>query len=164
MFERIAFLLPAAGLVLAGCEGAAGPELSVPDLRVGQLQASKHGGNPFSGSWRMTSAVVGDEELLVGTDLQWIVSFRDDGTHSVFVSNDFEFLVCKDPPQASCEWNGTYTYTGATITFNEPNHPDPDERGEDTGYYAHCGGKWFYLDDADNGGVRLTYQRTGRRR
>ncbi len=163
MLKRIALLLPAAGLVLAGCEGASEPVLSVPGSQIDQLQASRHSGNPFSGSWRLTSAVVGDQELLVGTDLSWIVRFRNDGTHSVSVSNDFEFLVCK-PPQDSCEWNGTYRYTGTTITFDEQNHPDPDERGEDTGYYAHCGGKWFYLDDADDGGVRLTYQRTGRGR
>ena len=96
----------------------------------------------------MTSAVVGDDELLAGTDLLWIVTFRGGGRHSVSVSNDFEHDVCKEPPQTNCEWDGTYTYTGATITFDEPNHADPDEAGEDTGYYAHCGGKWFYLDDA----------------
>jgi hypothetical protein len=156
----IPFLLCSVALV--GCEGASGPELNFPDPQLDQFQAPGQNRNPFLGSWKMTSAVVGDDELVAGTDFLWIVNFRSDGTHSVSVSNDFEHLVCKEPSQTSCEWNGTYTYTAATITTEEPNHPDPGEAGEDTGYYAHCGGRWFYLDDADDGGIRLTYKRTRR--
>lgn len=77
----------------------------------------------------MTSAVVGDEDLLAGTDLTYIMTFKSDRTHAVSVSNDEEGLVCVD---TSCEWDGTYAFTATTLTTLEPSHPDPDERGKDT--------------------------------
>lgn len=150
-------------MAVSSCERPAEPDLSAPapNLDVDEVE----GRNPFLGSWKMTSAVVGDDELLAGTDLQWIATYRSDGTHSVSVSNDSEQNVCKVPPQTACEWDGTYRYTGTTITHDEPDHPDPDEAGEDTALYAACGGKWFLLDSGgDDIGVRLTFQRTGQGR
>jgi hypothetical protein len=101
--------------------------------------------------------VVGDE-VFDERGILLIVTYRSDGTHSRSVSNDVEGLVCVD--QTSCEWDGTYTAT--TITHVEPDHPDPEEAGEDTGFYSFCGGKWFYLDSAgEDVGVTLTFQMTG---
>lgn len=115
--------------------------------------------NPLLGSWWAKSAVLGDNEILGG--LQYFLTLRGDGTHSVSVSNDMEHLVCP-ATQTSCEWDGTYTYTATTITFDEPDHPDPGEAGEDTGLYALCGGKLIQMDYADDdAGIRVTYQRTG---
>jgi len=121
------------------------------------LAASVRSGNPFIGSWIMTSAVVGDEDLLAGTSILYIMTFRSDRTHSVSVSNDAEGLVCGE---TSCEWDGAYAYTRTTLTTLEPNHPDPDERGEDTSSYVFCGGRLIFMDSGEVG-IRLTLKRTG---
>ena len=159
----ILLLAPLLAFGLYACDqgGPAEPELNAPDQQQGDfLAASVQDRNPFLGSWRMTSAVVGSEELFVGSGLRYIMTFRNDGTHSVSVSNDVDNLVC--PTQTSCEWNGWYTYTGTTITTLEPNHPDPGEQGEDTASYAFCGGTLIFMDHADEGdGIRLTYKRSG---
>jgi len=122
-------------------------------------------GNPFLGSWRMTSAVVGDDELLIGSGLQYIMTFRSNGKHSVSVSNDVDQLVCTVPPQTSCKWRGEYSYSATTLTTLEPNHPDPDERGEDTSSYVFCDGTLIFMDHGDEGeGFRLTFKRPRRGR
>ena len=105
-----------------------------------------------------TSAVVGDDERLVGTGLLYFMTFRSDLTHSVSVSNDAEGLVCGE---TSCEWNGSYSYTRTTLTTIEPNHPDPDERGEDSSSYVFCGGRLIFMDSDGDFGLRLTFKRTG---
>lgn len=120
-------------------------------------------GHSLFGSWILRSAVVGDDELFPGKGFRYFLTFRSDGTHSVSVSGDMEHEVCP-APQTECEWDGTYTYTAVTITTIEPNHPDPDETGEDTGFYALCGGKLILMDEGDGVGLRLTFQRTGQGR
>jgi hypothetical protein len=101
---------------------------------------------------------VGDDERLVGTGLLYFMTFRSDLTHSVSVSNDAEGLVCGE---TSCEWNGSYSYTRTTLTTIEPNHPDPDERGEDSSSYVFCGGRLIFMDSDGDFGLRLTFKRTG---
>ena len=156
-------LAPLVALGVYACDQGAPvePEFNVADQQQGDLLAANtQNRSPFLGSWRMTSAVVGSEELFVGSGLLYIMTFRSDGTHSVSVSNDVEGVVCGEP---SCAWDGWYTYTGTTITTLEPNHPDLEERGEDTALYARCPGRLMFLDSSDDGdvGIRLTYQRTG---
>jgi len=179
----VLLLAPLVALGIYACDQQpVEPELSVPDQQQGDLLATHvQNRNPFLGSWRMTSAVVGSEELFVGSSLQYIMTFRDEetcneadpefvaqkgcnGTFSVSISNDngVEPLVCKDPPQTSCGWSGGYSYTGVTITSDHSNHPDPDEQGWDRFLYALCGGTFSYMGfDDDEVGVRLTFQRTG---
>ena len=121
------------------------------------LAANIRSGNPFVGSWILASVVLDDEELLVGT-VRYIMTFRSDLTHSVSVSNDAEGLVCGD---TSCEWDGSYSYTGTNFTTVEPDHPDPDEAGEDTSFYVFCGGRLIFMDGDGESGIRLTFKRTG---
>jgi hypothetical protein len=150
-------------VALVGCEGTSDPELNVPDPAVDDLQATtnpKHE-NPFLGAWKLTSAVVGDDELHPGRHFSFIMTLWSDGTHSVSVSGDADNLVCQ--ADTSCGWSGTYTYTGTTITTDEPEHPDPGERGEDTSLYAFCANKLIFMDEADDdAGFRLTFERTRR--
>lgn len=120
------------------------------------LAANIQDGNPFVGSWILVSAVLDDGELPVGS-VRFIITFRSDLTHSVSVANDAEGLVCGD---TSCEWDGSYSYTGTRFTTVEPNHPDPDERGEDSSFYVFCGGRLISLDDGESG-LRLTFKSTG---
>ena len=122
------------------------------------LAANIQSRNPFVGSWILASVVLDDEELLLGTVL-YIMTFRSDQTHSVSVSNDPEGLVCGD---TSCEWDGSYSYTGTRFTTVEPSHPDPDEQGEDTSFYVFCGGRLIFMDGDSESGGRLTFKRTGR--
>jgi len=148
-------------IALAGCEGASEPELNVPDPTLDELQESSiQSENPFLGTWRLTSAVVGDDELFPGRGFSYLMTFWSDGKHSVSVSGDVDHLVCG--AQTSCSWSGTYTYTGTTFTTVEPNHPDPGEQGEDTGFYAFCGNKLIVMDEGDGAGIRLTLERTRR--
>ena len=152
--------LVASGIYACDQGGPAEPEVNVPEQQQGDfLAAHTQNGNPFIGSWRMTSAVVGSEELFVGSGVLYIMTFRSDRTHSVSVSNDVEGVVCGE---TSCDWDGEYGYTGTTITTLEPNHPDEEERGEDTASYALCRGTLIFMDHTDEGdGIRFTYQRTG---
>jgi hypothetical protein len=153
---------------VVGCEGdselepwptAVADSPAAAKLEVGYA-SSIHNGNPFLGSWRLAKAVVGDQVFDERT-LLFIATYRSDGTHSVSVVNDVQGLICGG--QTSCEWEGTYTYTATTITHVELDHPDPDEAGEDTAFYAFCGGKWFLLDSAgEEGGVKLTFVRARR--
>ena len=158
----VLLLAPLLALGIHACDQQpAEPEFDVAEQQGDFLAANPQNTNPFLGAWRATSAVVGDDELVAGTGIRFIMTFRSDGTHSVSVSNDTENLVCPEP-QTSCGWDGTYTYTGTTLTTREPNHPDPGEAGEDTSLYAICGGKLIFMDGADEGGgFRLTFQRTG---
>ena len=157
----ILLLAPLVALGLHACDQQpVEPEFDVAEQQQGDfLAGSPPGGNPFLGSWIMTSAVVGDEELLAGTSIMYIMTFRSDQTHSVSVSNDAEGLVCGE---TSCEWDGEYAYTGTTLTTLEPNHPDPDERGEDTSSYVFCGGRLIFMDSDGEVGIRLTLKRTGK--
>ncbi len=155
----------ALAFVLAGCDGTVEPAVDVPDPEIVDLQAAKtQKANPFIGSWMLTLFAGPEGEVPLGDYFRYVVTLRSDSTHSVSVSNDVEHWVCKVPPQTSCQWDGTYTYTPSTITFYEPNHPDPGQGPEDTALYAFCGGSWFLLDDPNDGGVRITFQRTGPRR
>ena len=160
----VLLLAPLVALGIYACDQQpVEPELNVADQQQGDvLAANVHTGNPFLGSWRATSAVLGDDELNVGTDLLYIITFRSDEDFSVSVSNDVDHLVCQDP-DTSCEWDGPYWYTATTITLDESDHPDPDEANEDTHLYTRCGGTLFFLDFSDDGdvGIRITYQRTG---
>ena len=160
---RSVFLLaPLVAFGIYACDqgGPAEPEFTVADQQQGVvLAANSLDGNPFLGIWSMTSAVVGSEELFVGSGMQYTMTFRSDGTHSVSMVNDVDNIVC--PTQTSCEWDGWYTYTGTTITTLEPSHPDPDERGEDTSAYVFCGGRLIFMDSGGEDGIRLTFRRTG---
>ena len=154
----VLLLAPLVALGIYACdEGPVEPE---SQQQSDLLAANVQNGNPFIGSWIMTSAVVGDEELVAGTDIRYIMTFRSDRTHSVSVSNDVEGVVCGE---TSCEWDGPYWYAATTITLDESDHPDPDEANEDTHLYTRCGGTLFFLDFSDDGdvGIRITYQRTG---
>jgi hypothetical protein len=168
MYRLAASVLIVTALVASGsgaCDQAepAGPEITVSDQPAGDPAATIiHTGTPFLGSWKLTSAVLGDEELLAGTGLLYIMTFRSNGKHTVTVSGDMEHLVCPEP-QTSCTWNGRYSYTGTTITTVEPGHPDPGEAGEDTALYAYCSGRLIFMDSGDDVGLRLTYKRTGLR-
>jgi hypothetical protein len=154
----IPVLLCSLGLV--ACEGTSNPELDIPDPTLDDLQVAinTQSENPFVGAWRMTSVVVGDDELLSGRDLLLIMTFWSDGRHSVSVSGDVDNLVC--PVDTSCGWSGTYLYTGTTLTTVEPDHPDPGERGADTSFYAFCANKLIAMDEADDdAGFRFTLER-----
>ena len=137
------------------------PEFDVAEQQQDGLLASHAwNGNPLVGTWRLRSVADGDDEVN-GSDLpvQWIATIRRDGTFSNYVSDDVDHLICKDPavpPTTSCEWDGTYTYTLTTITLDDSNHPDPENRNEDTSTYIRCGGTLYMLD-----GARLAYQLTG---
>lgn len=158
----IFLLAPLVALGLHACDQQpVEPEIDVAEQQQGDfLTANVQSGNPLVGTWIMTSAVVGDEDLLAGkTSILYIMTFRSDRTHSVSVSNDAEGLVCGAP---SCEWDGFYTYTGTTLTTLEPNHPDPEERGEDTSSYVFCGGRLIFMDSDGEVGIRLTLKRTGK--
>jgi len=120
-------------------------------------------GNPFLGSWALTSVLLGNEELMPENGLWWKMIFRSDLTFSSSVSNDDGHLIC--PSQTFCEWDGTYEYSATTIMMDESDHPDPDERGEDSSLYVLCGGKMFLMGDGDDdgelAGMRATFQKTG---
>ena len=151
-------LAPLVALGIYACdEGPVEPE---SQQQSDLLAANVQNGNPFIGSWIMTSAVVGDEELVAGTDIRYIMTFRSDRTHSVSVSNAPEGLICGE---TSCEWDGFYDYTVTTLTTLEPNHPEPDERGEDSSSYVFCGGRLVFMDSDGDVGIRLTLKRTGQR-
>ena len=51
---------------------------------------------PFIGSWRITSAWLGDTDLLAG-GLSLVQTFRSDLSYSWFLSNDFDHLACTSP-------------------------------------------------------------------
>ncbi len=156
-------LLVAAGVYACDQASPVEPDRNVADQQQGSLLAAQvQSGNPFTGSWMMTSAVVGDDELLAGTGLRYIMTFRHDLSHSVSVSDDAEGLVCGD--ETSCGWDGEYRYTGTTITTVEPNHPDPGEQGEDSSAYVFCGGRLISMDSDGEVGIRLTFKRTGQER
>ena len=161
---RIAPVLLFSAVVL-GCEGAYESNSSstavtdipsypqLDDMQVGNIQDK----NPFLGSWRLGSAVEGDDEMSVGPVV--IVSFRANGTQSISVSNDLEHLFCEEP-QTSCTWCGTYSYSRTTVTLDEEGGPEP---GPDTMLYARCGGRLILMDYGDNDdGVRLTFVRARR--
>ena len=158
----VPILLCSAALV--ACEAASEPDFPVPDPTPdGVQELGVQNKNPFLGAWRLTSAVLGDDELLPGSRFSYVITFSSDGTHSVSVSGDFEYLVCGDP-NTSCGWTGLYAYTGTTLTTVEPDHPDPGERGEDTSLYAVCSNKLIFMDEGgdenERVGIRLTLERT----
>ena len=152
-------LAPLVALGLYACDQGSPAEPVSDEEGRDILTSHSPNDNPFAGAWRMTSAILGNDELLEGE--QYIMTFRGDGTHSVTVVYDTRHLVCPEP-HTSCSWDGTYTYTRTTLTTVEPNHPDPGEQGEDTSSYTFCGGKLIAMDHGGEGdGVRLTFQRTG---
>ena len=163
----IFLLAPLVALGLHACDQQpVEPEIDVAEQQQGDfLTANVQSGNPLVGTWTLRSVADGNEEAFSGSPplhLQWIVTLRPDGTFSHYISNDLDHLICRDPdvpPVTSCEWDGTYTYTLTTITFDDWDHPDPENRGWDTSMYIRCGGALYMLDDA-----RLTFQRTGQGR
>jgi hypothetical protein len=157
----VLLLAPLLALGIYACDqgGPAEPEINRLDPpQVDLLTDMTYGGNPLVGAWWATSYIEGNDEMPAG-DLQYVMILRNDGTFSNSVGNDnaADPVLCKDPPQASCSWDGTYTYTATTITVDDRGHPDPDERNFDTHLYVRCGGKLMFLGD----GGRLTFQRTG---
>ncbi len=161
---RLVPVLLCIGVALS-CDPTGEPELTAPVPTTDQLQlSSANSENPFLGSWRATSALFGEVELIPGPHFQFIQTFSSDGTRSVSVSGDTDYLVCPFP-DTSCSWSGSScTYTATTITTLEPDHPDPGERGEDTSLYVLCANKLFFMDRVDDGagGFRLTFERTRR--
>ena len=154
--------LVASGIYACDQSAPSEPESSAPNPPDRNLLTSMaHGANPLVGVWRATSHIAGDDVFLAG-DLQYVMILRKDGTFSNSVGNDnaADPLLCKDPPQASCSWDGTYTSTLTTITVDDLNHPDPDERGLDTHSYVRCGGRLMFVEE----GGRLTFEMTGRGR
>jgi hypothetical protein len=161
---RLVFILLCSS-VLLGCDVTGEPELTAPVPTTEDLQlASAHNENPFLGSWRATSVIFGEVELLPGPHFRFIQTFWSDGSASTSVSGDTDHLICPSPNE-SCSWSGSfYTYTATTLTTLEPNHPDPGEQGEDTSLYAFCANKLFFMDTLDDGegGFRMTFERTRR--
>lgn len=158
-------LTPLVALGVFACDQSAPaePEASVPNPPDRDLLANTaYGGNALVGSWLATNLVVGNDDTPVG-HYRYVMVLRDDGTFSSSVGNDDagDPVLCKDPPQASCSWDGTYEYTATTITVDDTNHPDPDERSVDTILYVRCGGKLIYVGDEDSGGMQLVFRRTG---
>jgi hypothetical protein len=139
-------------MALIGCEAPSGAQLDVSDQQLLEVPADnlQKADNPFAGTWKMTSAVVGDDELLLN-DISVLYTHWNNGDYSVAVSDDDGHLLCKSP-QTSCAWTGTYTYTASSITFDEVGGPEP---GEDSMGYAFCGGRLILADV----GVRLTFVR-----
>jgi len=122
--------------------------------------------NPLLGSWVLTSVLLGNEELVPENGLWWKIILRSDFSFSSSVSNDDDYLICPELDlETSCEWDGTYEYSATTIKLIEWDHPDPDERGEDSSLYVLCGGKMFWMGDGDDdgelAGMRATFQKTG---
>jgi hypothetical protein len=150
------------GVALVGCEGTSDPELNVLDPTLDQA-ANAQSENPFLGSWKLTSVVVGDvDHPLPGPPHWFTVTFLSDGTMWSSVYGDVNHEVC-EAPDTSCGWGGTYTYTRTTYTTDEPDHPNPEERGEDTGMYAFCGNELIRMDSGgDDPAVRAVFERARR--
>jgi hypothetical protein len=88
----IARLIPVflCAAALVGCEGASEPEFNVPDPTLDEAENTQNE-NPFLGSWRATSAVVGDDELLPpGRHFSYIMTFHSESEFSVSVSGDVD--------------------------------------------------------------------------
>ena len=154
----VLLLAPLLALGIYACDqgGPAEPEINRLDPpQVDLLTDMTYGGNPLVGSWWATSYAEGNNETLAG-DLQWVMTLGADETYSNSVGNDTDHLICQ-PPETSCAWGGTYTSTVTTITVDDRNHPDPEERNFDTHLYVRCGGKLMFLGDE----ARLTFQRIG---
>ena len=157
----ILLLAPLVALGIYACDQAAPvePETSGPNPPDRDLLTSMaYGGNPLVGAWWATSYIEGNNETPAG-DLQYVMILRSDGTFSNSIGNDnaADPVICIDPPQTSCSWDGTYTSTLTEITVDDSNHPDPSQSPVDTHSYVRCGGKLMFLD----GDGRLTFQRTG---
>ena len=161
----VLLLAPLVALGIYACDQAAPaePETSGPGPANRDLVTSMaYGGNPLVGAWRATSLIVGNDETPVG-DYQYVMILKADGTFSSSVGNDnaADPALCKDPPQSSCSWDGTYTSTLTTLTVDDRNHPDPDERSIDTILYVRCGGKLIWTGEEDLGGMQLVFRRIG---
>jgi len=145
----ISVLLCSAALV--GCEGPSAPEPSI--LGSDELQAeTEQSNNPLFGSWELTSIVAGGEEVFAGRGVSYILTLKGDGMHSSFGSDGTQTV----------SWGGAYTYTISTITIDDLNHPNPDERSIDTSTYALCGNRMFWLGDDANDPTRATFKRGAR--
>ncbi|UCF21304.1 MAG: hypothetical protein JSU87_07970, partial [Gemmatimonadota bacterium] len=84
-------------------------------------------GNPLVGSWRATSILIDDVEVLAGTSLSLTVTLNSNRSYSTSVSGDTDQLFCDTT--TSCTENGTYQYTSTTLTFCDPGC---DEAGQYT--------------------------------
>ena len=80
-------------------------------------------GNGLVGSWRATSILIDDVEILVGTSLSITMTFRSDGTTSQSVSGDTDHWFCDTT--TSCTENNTYTHTSTTVTICDPGCDEP---------------------------------------
>ena len=140
------------GTGLVSCEGHSVPGPGA--LESYELQAkTEQSNNPLFGSWELTSVIVAGEEVFAETGGSYILTLKEDGTHSSLGSDGTQ----------SVSWGGWYTYTISTITIDDSNHPDPDEQGIDTSIYALCGNRMFWLgDDADDPPTKATFKRRAR--
>ena len=84
----------------------------------GDDDATGTNGNGLVGSWRATSILIDDVEILAGTSLSVTTTLRADGTYSQSVSGDTDHLFCD--ATTSCSENGTYIYTSTTLTICDP--------------------------------------------
>lgn len=155
--------LPTAFMLLTtfavGCTEQPIPTAANDAVTTSTLDFAVEASNPFIGSWRITSAWLGDTDLLAG-GLSLVQTFRSDLSYSWFLSNDFDHLACTSP-DTNCSWDGTYEYTPATITLTEITGPEP---GPDTSVYALVCGRLIMGDAGDEGegGVMMVFKRTGR--
>jgi hypothetical protein len=100
-------------------------------------------GSGLVGSWRATSILIDDVEVLAGTSLSATVTLRADGTYSMSVSGDTDHLFCD--ATTSCSENGTYTHTSTTFTICDPGC-------DEAGFYTISGNTLTYqLADPDLG-------------
>jgi hypothetical protein len=131
-----------------GCEGTSEPDFNGPEVRSNDLQVAPpiQPGRGLEGTWRATSILIGDTEILAGTDNSFVMTFRSDDTYSIDIYHESGEFCDGD---TSCLEIGTYTYTSSTITFF-------DGTGDDTGNYVFCGGRLIFVDE----GVRIAFQRT----
>jgi hypothetical protein len=146
------------GAALLSCETASEPQSSVAEPDVTDLQAGRGHGRSFVGYWKATSFMLGEDEILRGTDLSLVATFERGGDFSVAVSGDDENEICEG--SSSCDIEGTYWHTSYVLTLIDDGQGDGD-----AGYYVFRGNKLIYFpDDADSqgGGAKIEFVRTRR--
>ena len=140
-----------AGLV--SCDGAVQPNSDTLDAKLADdLRASylQEPGKRLVGTWTLVSAFEGDTDFLGAVSM--LLTFEDDGTYFVSFTNDLVSEFCP-PGQTSCTISGLYTYTKATIIFNEL-EPEP---GPEAMLYVLCGPNWLYIMESE---AQLRFART----
>jgi hypothetical protein len=95
------------------------------------------------GTWRVTSFMIDDVEVLAGTDLSFTLTLRSNGTFTASVSGDNDHMFCD--ATTSCTESGTYQHTSTTFTFCDPGC-------DEAGTYTISGDTLTYvLVDPDEG-------------